>query len=66
MKALKKTLRSMDIQQFIIGASVLFSTISALLGNLELSIGIALSVVTLFVFGAMLKDLKEFADELKE
>ena len=61
-----KETKSMEIQSIIVGVSILFSALSAVLGYGMLSIGNAMVLAFYFVMVGMSKDLKELCNGLAD
>ena len=65
-KMTAKETKSMEIQSIIVGVSILFSALTAVLGYGMLSIGNAMVLAFYFVMVGMSKDLKELCCGLVE
>ena len=65
-KSTSKEVKSMDIQSIVVGASILFSALTAVLGYGMLSIGNVMVLAFYFVMVGMSKDLKELCNGLAE
>ena len=61
-----KETKSMEIQSIIVGVSILFSALTAVLGYGMLSIGNVMVLAFYFVMVGMSKDLKELCNGLAE
>lgn len=58
--------RHMDVQCFIVGLSILFSALTAMLGFGMLSIGYVMVLAIYFVMNGVAKDLRELCNDLAE
>ena len=65
-KSTWKEVKGMDVQSIIIGISILFSALSAVLGYGILSFGNAMVLAFYLVMVGMSKDLKELCNGLVE
>ena len=65
-KSTLKEVKRMDVQSIIVGVSILFSALAAVLGHEMLSIGNAMILAFYFVMVGMSKDLKELCNSLVE
>ena len=65
-KSTWKEVKGMDVQSIIIGISILFSALSAVLGYGMLSFGNAMVLAFYLVMVGMSKDLKELCNVLAE
>lgn len=65
-KSTWKEVKGMDVQSIIIGISILFSALSAVLGYGMLSFGNAMVLAFYLVMVGMSKDLKELCNGLVE
>ena len=65
-KSTSKEVKSMDIQSIVVGASILFSALAAVLGYGILGIGNAMVLAVYLVMTGMSKDLKELCNGLVE
>ena len=65
-KSTLKEVKRMDVQSIIVGISILFSALAAVLGYEMLSIGNAMILAFYMVMVGMSKDLKELCNGLVE
>lgn len=65
-KSTLKEVKRMDVQCIIVGISILFSALTAVLGHEMLSIGNAMILALYLVMVGMSKDLKELCNGLVE
>ena len=65
-KSTSKEVKSMDIQSIVVGASILFSALAAVLGYGVLGLGNAMVLALYLVMTGMSKDLKELCNGLME
>lgn len=65
-KSTWKEVKGVDVQSIIIGISILFSALSAVLGYGMLSFGNAMVLAFYLVMAGMSKDLKELCNGLAE
>ena len=65
-KSTSKEVKSMDIQSIVVGASILFSALAAVLGYGVLGLGNAMVLALYLVMTGMSKDLKELCNGLAE
>ena len=63
-KSYMKEVKQCDMMSIIIGISILFSALMAVLGYESLSISNAMILAVFCVLNCMAKDLKEFCNEL--
>ena len=65
-KSTSKEVKSMDIQSIVVGASILFSALAAVLGYGVLGLGNSMVLALYLVMTGMSKDLKELCNGLAE
>ena len=65
-KSTSKEVKSMDIQSIVVGVSILFSALAAVLGYGVLGLGNAMVLALYLVMTGMSKDLKELCNGLAE
>jgi len=65
-KSVMKEVKVQDVLSVLVGISILFSALMAILGYEALSIGNAMVLVVFCVLCGMTKDLKDLCNELVE